>query len=101
MESLRSSIRFIVEQRGTLNEEQAQLALSEILDETHEDTEISALLTAMATRGETQSELAGFVRAMRERMLPLPLSNEERAELVDPCGTGGDGIATLNMSICK
>ena len=60
--------------------------------------ELSCLLTAMAMRGETAEELAGFAEAMREAATPLSLTAQERAGLVDTCGTGGDGAGTFNIS---
>ncbi len=55
-------------------------------------------MTVLATRGEQAPELAGFVDAMRARSIPVPLTDEERAELVDTCGTGGGGPLTFNIS---
>ncbi len=62
------------------------------------DEEIAAFLTAIAKRGETVPELTGFAEAIRELAVPLPLTEAERAQLVDTCGTGGDGKGTLNIS---
>ncbi len=62
------------------------------------DVEVTALLTVMATRGEQAAELAGFVEVMRQKAIPLPLTDEERAELVDIVGTGGGGPLTFNIS---
>jgi anthranilate phosphoribosyltransferase len=51
-----------------------------------------------ATRGPTVDELSGFVQAMRAMSKPVPLSEQERDELVDTCGTGSDGQGTFNIS---
>src|SRR5436309_341105 len=92
-------IRDVVEHSLTLSEVQAHALLSDILENPGTtDAEIAALLTALARRGETAAELTGFVRAMRERIVPLPLDPAERAQLVDTCGTGGDGCGTFNIS---
>jgi anthranilate phosphoribosyltransferase len=56
--------------------------------------QIAALLTALRVRGETQAELLGAVRAVRARMLTV----QAPAGAIDVCGTGGDGIGTLNVS---
>jgi len=62
------------------------------------DEDIAALLTAIAKRGETVAELTGFAEAIRNLAVPLPLTGQERAQLVDTCGTGGDGKGTFNIS---
>jgi anthranilate phosphoribosyltransferase len=69
-----------------------------MLDGDVTDVEIAALLTALAQRGETVDEVTGVVMALRERLMPLPVTDAERAELVDTCGTGGDGCGTFNIS---
>ena len=62
------------------------------------DLEIASLLGALAARGETAEEIAGFALALRDAAVNLPLSDVERDELVDTCGTGGDGAGTFNIS---
>jgi anthranilate phosphoribosyltransferase len=91
-------LKYVVEERGTLTQEQACESLREMLEGDASDTQITALLTAIATRGVTPEELAGFVQAMRAMACPVPLTETERDQLVDTCGTGGDGLGTFNIS---
>lgn len=100
MNSLKETLKRLTERGETLSREQARRMLSEILasEPGDGDLETASLLTALATRGETVEELTGFAEAMRALSLPLPLSGEERATLVDTCGTGGDGLGTFNIS---
>ncbi len=98
MHDLRSMLKELVESGHTLAVNQAYAAFGKMLDGEASDVEIAALLTALATRGETADELCGVVRALRERLLRLPLSDAERSHLVDTCGTGGDGAGTFNIS---
>ncbi|MBB6146183.1 anthranilate phosphoribosyltransferase [Silvibacterium bohemicum] len=100
MDGLKPILKLVVEQGATLSREQARQVLSEVLasESGDGDLEIAALLTAMATRGETAEELTGFAEAMRALATPVPLSDTERAALVDTCGTGGDGLGTFNIS---
>jgi anthranilate phosphoribosyltransferase len=91
-------LKQVVEESRTLTQEQAYTTLREILEGEVSDTQIASLLTALAHRGATSEELAGFVQAMRDIATPVPLTEEERAELVDTCGTGGDGQGTFNIS---
>lgn len=90
----------MVEKGAVLSRDEARCVLKDVLasEPGDGDVEIAALLTALATRGETVDELTGFAEAMRALSLPLPLTDEERASLVDTCGTGGDGLGTFNIS---
>jgi len=54
----------------------------------------AALLAAMTVRGETVAEIVGFARAMRANGRHLTTTEE----VVDTCGTGGDGSNTFNIS---
>lgn len=87
--------------RRSLTRAEARAALHAVLTSESDpaaDQDIAALLTALASRGETVDELTGFAEAMRALSLPIPLTAEERASLVDTCGTGGDGRGTFNIS---
>jgi len=91
-------LNLVVEQGAALSRDEARQVLTQVLSGESSDMEIAALLTALATRGETADELTGFAEAMRALAVPLPLTDEERASLVDTCGTGGDGLGTFNIS---
>jgi len=100
MRGLKQTLKRVAEQGATLSRDDARHLLGEILasEPGDVDLEIAGLLTAFATRGETVEELTGFAEAMRARSLPIPLTDDERAALVDTCGTGGDGLGTFNIS---
>jgi anthranilate phosphoribosyltransferase len=98
MASLKDLLRPLAEDGAQLTREQAAGALRSIFSGEVPEVETAALLTVMATRGEQAPELAGFVETMRERAVPLPLTEQERDELVDTCGTGGGGPSTFNIS---
>lgn len=69
------------------------------------DDEIVALLAALRDKGETVDELTGFAEVMRAKAAEA-LSEagvDVRAlaasgDLLDTCGTGGDGKGTFNVS---
>jgi anthranilate phosphoribosyltransferase len=98
MANFRALLKYVVEEGGTLSEEQSRAAVMEMLQGEASDLEIASLLTAIAVRGETPGELIGFVQAMRSLVRPFPLRQEERDRLVDTCGTGGDDRGTFNIS---
>jgi anthranilate phosphoribosyltransferase len=91
-------LKRIVEHRKTLTRAEAAEALQTILRGEATDLEIAALLTSLATRGETPEEIAGFVDTMRAAATPIPLTATERLTLVDTCGTGADSSGTFNIS---
>jgi anthranilate phosphoribosyltransferase len=96
--SIRTELRRVVEDRETLSLDQASALMQRILAGEAPDMELAALLGAMAGRGETAAEIAGFAQLLRTLATPLPLSDDERAIIVDTCGTGGDGSGTFNIS---
>src|SRR5580658_8613229 len=98
MSALAALIKYVVEEHGTLSQEQGYSAVREMLEGEATDVEIASLLTAIATRGATVEELSGFVQAMRAMSTPIPLTESEREQLVDTCGTGSDGQGTFNIS---
>jgi anthranilate phosphoribosyltransferase len=56
---------------------------------------LTALLRALAERGETAEEITGAAEAMRGAMVPF---EHGTPDAVDTCGTGGDGLGTFNLS---
>ena len=82
-----------------LSETQAEAVLGDIVDGEPSPLQVAALLGVLRGRGEEVSELTGFARAMRNRVVPVKC---ESYPLVDTCGTGGDapraGVGTFNIS---
>jgi anthranilate phosphoribosyltransferase len=77
-----------------LSSEEAYQAMSVLLAGEAGETLIAAFLVALKMKGETAAELAGFARAMRERMIFV----DAHPDVVDTCGTGGDSCGTFNIS---
>jgi anthranilate phosphoribosyltransferase len=77
-----------------LTEAQANAAFAAILDGGPSDAEIARFLTVLSDRGETAIEIAAAAQAMRARMIPVTAPDNA----IDVCGTGGDGLHTLNVS---
>src|SRR5947209_11205537 len=59
------------------------------------EAEVAALLVALRMKGETADELAEAAAVLRECMTPLETG---RDDVLDTCGTGGDGSGTFNIS---
>jgi anthranilate phosphoribosyltransferase len=81
--------------RNDLSQDEARELMGEIMSGGLSEARIAAILIALRAKGETVSEIAGFVSAMREKALPV---RAQRDGLVDTCGTGGDGSHTFNIS---
>ena len=57
------------------------------------EDEIYNFLTLLSEKGEVSDEIAGGVYVLREKSKRVNV-----ADCVDTCGTGGDGMNTLNIS---
>ncbi|SFR59721.1 anthranilate phosphoribosyltransferase [Halogeometricum rufum] len=77
-----------------LTQEQAREAARLVFDGATE-AQIGALLTALRSKGETETEIAGFAQGMRDAARTI---EPDRNPLVDTCGTGGDDYDTINVS---
>lgn len=75
-------------------------AIRALVDEAHPAEPKAAFLAALARRGETSAEIAGFASGLRELATPVPLGADFRngREILDVCGTGGDRLNTFNIS---
>ena len=83
--------------RENLTDDEAEHAMSEILNPEASVALIAAFLVALKMKGETADELYGFAKAMRHKVIHVdPDLGDER--LLDTCGTGGDGSGTFNIS---
>ena len=78
-----------------LSMEEMTTAVDQIMQGRWDDEQIGLLLTALRAKGETVAEVAGAAAAMRRHMTVIP---SERPNLLDTCGTGGDGSGTFNIS---
>lgn len=95
---IQHELRRIIEQREILSREDASALMGHILEGHASDVELSALLGALAGRGESAEEIAGFAATLRTVAHMLPLNSVEQLELVDTCGTGGDASGSFNIS---
>ena len=80
---------------GPLTRLEAHAVFASALGEGTDPAQLGGFLTALAARGETADEIAGAADALRAAMLPF---EHPFPEAIDTCGTGGDGLATFNLS---
>ncbi len=59
------------------------------------DSQLSAILVALAMKGETVDEMAGIVDVVRDKALHIPTTV---TTAMDNCGTGGDLSFSFNVS---
>jgi anthranilate phosphoribosyltransferase len=79
---------------ATLSEADAEAFFDACLRGEPTPAQVAAAVTAIRLRGETVGEIVACARAMRRAAVKLDLPYET----VDVCGTGGDGLHTLNIS---
>jgi len=79
----------------TFSREQSKEILTAIAQGKYNNSQMAAFMTAYCMRSITVNELEGFRDAMLELCLPVDLETDQ---LIDLCGTGGDGKDTFNIS---
>ena len=84
----------VVREGGSLDADASARVFESIMTGQVPEADLIAFLTAQARRGPTVPEIVGAVRSMRAAMRPITAA----AEAIDLCGTGGDGLGTLNIS---
>lgn len=88
-----------VEAGRVLKRAEAEAAMEELLSGRVKTPEIVRLLEALNRRPVEVQELAGFARTMRRHATRVFAKGEAvPANMVDTCGTGGDGSNTFNIS---
>ena len=77
-----------------LSVEESFNIMNDLMSGKLDDIQISALLIALRCKGESVSEILGFAKSMRQKMMKMPLQKDA----LDICGTGGDSLGTFNIS---
>lgn len=93
MNGLRAHIARLAE-GAVLSREEAREAFERMMAGDAGEIEMAAFVMALRVRGETLDEIIGGVEALRARGSRLRAPEG----VIDTCGTGGDGLSTLNIS---
>ncbi len=92
-DALKPLLSLLAEGR-TLKDGEAVAFMRACLNGEPTPAQVASALTALRVRGETTDEITAFARALRE----ASLSFDPGCEVIDTCGTGGDGFHTFNIS---
>jgi anthranilate phosphoribosyltransferase len=92
---MKAILNHLFEQK-TFSKSESKEILTNISLGKYNVAQMAAFMTAYCMRSITVDELQGFKEAMIELCVPIQLNNE--FNLIDLCGTGGDGKDTFNIS---
>jgi anthranilate phosphoribosyltransferase len=79
--------------KQNLSFEESKSAFELLMTGKASENEIYYFLTLLSEKGEVSDEIAGGVYVLRDKSKRVKVDN-----CVDTCGTGGDGMNTLNIS---
>ena len=82
-----------IRNKENLSFDESKSAFQLLMEGKAEDQEIFDFLTLLSAKGEASDEIAGGVYVLRNKSKRVNVKN-----CVDTCGTGGDGMNTLNIS---
>ena len=82
-----------IKNKKDLTFEESKAAFELLMDGKANEQEIFDFLTLLSAKGESSGEIAGGVFVLRNKSKRVNVEN-----CVDTCGTGGDGMNTLNIS---
>ena len=82
-----------IKNKENLTFEESKTAFELLMEGKAEEKEIFDFLTLLSAKGEASDEIAGGVFVLRNMSKRVSVEN-----CIDTCGTGGDGMNTLNIS---
>ncbi len=82
-----------LESKKNLSFDESKAAFEILMEGKASDDEIFDFLTLLSTKGEVSEEIAGGVYVLRSKSKRVNVK-----DCIDTCGTGGDGMNTLNIS---
>jgi anthranilate phosphoribosyltransferase len=91
---MKQYLEMVVEGKSLLEYEMEE-AVQEIFTQDTSDAEIASFLTGLKVKGESAEEVSGLVKAIRKHALNF---TKNIPNVLDNCGTGGDGSKSFNIS---
>ena len=82
-----------IRKKENLTFDESKSAFELLMEGKAEEQEIFDFLTLLSAKGESSDEVAGGVFVLRNKSKRVNVEN-----CIDTCGTGGDGMNTLNIS---
>ena len=82
-----------IKNKEDLSFEESKAAFNLLMEGKVNEQDIFDFLTFLSAKGEASDEIAGGVYILREKSKRVNVDN-----CIDTCGTGGDGMNTLNIS---
>ncbi|MDC3023055.1 anthranilate phosphoribosyltransferase [Candidatus Pelagibacter sp.] len=82
-----------IRNKENLSFDESKSAFELLMEGKAQEQEIFNFLTFLSAKGESSDEIAGGVFVLRNKSKRVNIDN-----CVDTCGTGGDGMNTLNIS---
>ncbi len=90
---IKEAIERLVDGRS-LTQGEAEQVMKEIMDGLATPAQLGAFLVALRLKGEQPDELLGMAKVMRAKATAVKTDGE----VLDTCGTGGDGVRSFNIS---
>jgi anthranilate phosphoribosyltransferase len=84
--------------RESLSATEAEETLEIVLSGDATPAQVGAFLALLHAKGETAEEVTGLARAMVDAAVPCPLGDTQAGAAVDLVGTGGDRLASINVT---
>ncbi|MFT5425721.1 MAG: anthranilate phosphoribosyltransferase [Gammaproteobacteria bacterium] len=91
---IQSAIQSVIDKKD-LNQNEMRNVMQNIMTGECTDAQIAGFLVGLRSKGETVDEITAAAQVMRELASKVKINQEN---LIDTCGTGGDGSNTFNIS---
>ena len=91
---IKNALKLLIN-RQDLTSQQMTAVMQQIMNGKATPSQIGGFLVALQMKGETIAEITAAAQVMRSLATPVDMGSDN---LVDTCGTGGDGARTFNVS---